>query len=313
LLSQDYIEGSEVKKGQLLFQIDPRPFQALLDQAKSKLVQDQAQESRTAWEVERYTPLAQQKAISQQEYIEVVQAHRGAQALVKADEAAVEQAQVNLDFTRITSLIDGLAGVAQAQIGDLVGPNGPVLTTVSSIDPIKVYFNASEQAYLAYRRQYTNLAERVQHEQALQLQLILADGSTYPLPGKFLFAGREVSPTTGTILLVGEFPNPGLVLRPGQFARVRARTQLQEGVLVVPQRAVTELQGSYQVVTVDHQNKAHIQPVTVGDQIDTQWVIEKGLQPGARVVVEGAEKAKEGMTVNPEPFTPTNKPAIASQ
>ena len=312
LLSQKYTEGSEVKKGDLLFEIDPRPFQALLDQTKSKLAQDQAQESKTRWDVDRYAPLAKQNAISQQEYNDALQSNLAAQAQSKADQAAVEAAELNLGFTKINSPIDGLAGVAQAQIGDLVGPNGPVLTTVSTINPIKVYFTASEQAYLAYRRQYTNETARTTHEQELELQLVLADGSTYPYPGKFYFAGREVSATTGTIQLAGLFPNPTFVLRPGQFARVRARTETRKGAIVVPQRAVSELQGSYQVGVVDQNNKVHIQSVKVGDQVGSDWVIEKGLAAGERVIVEGTQKAKEGATVNPQTYVTTNRTAIAA-
>jgi membrane fusion protein (multidrug efflux system) len=313
LLSQNYTEGSEVKKGELLFGIDPRPFQAVLDQAKSKLAQDQAQESRTKWDVDRYAPLAKQNAISQQEYNDAVQSNLAAQAQVKADEATVEAAQLNLGFTRITSPIEGLAGLAQAQIGDLVGPNGPVLTTVSTINPIKVYFTASEQAYLAYRRQYTNAVERTTHEQELELQLILADGSTYQYPGKFYFAGREVSATTGTIQLAGLFPNPGYVLRPGQFARVRARTETRKNAILVPQRAVAELQGSYQVDVVDETNKVHVQNVKVGEQLGSDWLIEKGLSAGERIIVEGTQKVtKDGITVNPQPYSNTNRTAVAA-
>jgi len=302
LLTQNYVEGSEVKKGDLLFQIDPRPFQALLDQAKAKLALDEAQESRTKWDVERYAPLAKQNAISQQEYIDAVQSELGAEAQVKADTAAVDSAKLNLEFTRIIAPIDGLAGIAMAQIGDLVGPNGSLLTTVSTVDPIKVYFPVSEQDYLAYRRQHTNATERASHEQGLALQLILADGSTYSNPGRFYFAGREVSPTTGTLQLAGLFPNPDRTLRPGQFAHVRAETAIRKGALLVPQRAVTELQGSYQVATVDAENKAHIRPVTVGERMGSDWIIEKGLQAGDRVVVEGTQKVKEGIAVDPQPY-----------
>ena len=303
LMSQKYREGSEVKKGDLLFEIDPRPFAAALSQAKSKLAQSEAQQSRTRWDVERYAPLAKQNAISQQEYNNAVQADLAAQAQVKADQAAIEAAELNLEFTKISSPIDGLAGVAQAQIGDLVGPTGPVLTTVSTIDPIKVYFTASEQSYLAYRRQYADPGERAVHEHDLELQLILADGFVYPHPGKFLFAGREVNPLTGTIQLVGEFPNPGYTLRPGQFARVKARTQTIKDGIVIPQRAVSELQGSYQVAVVDAESKAHLARVTVGEQIGSDWVIEKGLHPGDRIIVEGIQKVREGAVVRPEPFT----------
>jgi len=312
LLSQDYTDGSQVAKGQLMFQIDPRPFQALLDQALSKFAQDQAQASRTQWDVERYAPLAKQNAISQQEYHDAVESNLAAQAQVKADQAGVEAAKLNLEFTRITSPIEGLAGIAQAQIGDLVGPNGSILTTVSTINPIRVYFNASEQSYLAYRRQYTNAMERAVHEQGLELRLILADGSDYAYPGKLYAVGREVNPTTGTIQVIGLFPNPGYVLRPGQFGRVRARTQIRSDALVVPQRAVTQLQGTYEVATVDNQNKAHIQPVTVGEQLGSAWVIEKGLRPGERVIVEGAQKVKEGIPVNPQPYDANEHSSVAT-
>jgi len=316
LLTQDYSEGSQVKKGALLFQIDPRPFEAALSQANAKLAQDQAQQSRTHWDVERYEPLAKKNAISQQEYINAVQSDLAAQAQVKADEALIQTAQLNIEFTKITSPIDGLAGIAQAQIGDLVGPGGPLLTTVSTIDPIKVYFITSEQAYLTYRRQYTNATERATHEQELELELILADGSVYPHKGKFVFAGREVNPTTGTIQLTGLFSNPDAILRPGQFARVRAKTQVRKGAIVVPQRAVSELQGSYQVALVNEQNgtnKVHLQPVTVGERIGSDWIIEKGLKPDERVVVEGTQKAKEGAVVTPKPFTePAAQPQSAN-
>jgi RND family efflux transporter MFP subunit len=302
LLTQNYVEGSDVKKGDLLFQIDPRPFQALLDQANAKLALDEAQRSRTKWDVERYAPLAKQNAISQQEYIDAVQSDLAAEAQVKADTAAVDSAKLNLEFTRIISPIDGLAGIALAQIGDLVGPSGTLLTTVSTVDPIKVFFPVSEQDYLAYRRQHTNALERASHEQGLSLQLILADGSIYPTPGRFYFAGREVNLTTGTLQLAGLFPNPDRVLRPGQFAHVRAETQIRKGALLVPQRAVTELQGSYQIATVDAEDKAHIRPVTVGERIGSEWIIEQGIQSGERVVVEGTQKVKEGVKVNWQKF-----------
>ncbi len=309
LLTQNYVEGSQVKKGDLLFEIDPRPFQAALDQAKGKLAQDEAQHGKTQLDVKRYIPLAGQNAISQQELDDAVQADLMAEAAIKSDQAAVETASLNLEFTRITSPIDGVAGLAQAQIGDLVGPGSGVLTTISTIDPIKAYFSISEQSYIAYRRQYTNTAERATHEQGLELQLILADGTTYALPGKFYFAGREVNMTTGTLLVAGLFPNPDGVLRPGQFARVRAKTEIRTGALMVPQRAVSELQGSYQVAIVDSKTNVHIQPVTVGAQVGSNWLIEKGLQAGDRVIAEGVMKVKEGLPVNPQPFsnqTPTN-------
>ena len=313
LLKQNYSEGKPVKTGDLLFEIDPRPFQAALDQAKAKLAQDEAEQSRTAWDVQRYAPLAKKSAISEQEYNTAYQADLAAQAQVKADQAAVEAAQVNLGFTKIASPIDGLAGIALAQIGDLVGPSGSVLTTVSTIDPIRVFFTTSEQAYLTYRRQYTNVTERATHEQELELQLILADGSVYPYRGRFVYAAREVNPTTGTIQLVGYFPNPDSVLRPGQFARVRAKTETRKDAILVPQRAVSELQGSYQMAIVDDQNKAHVRAVTVGDRVGSDWIIEKGLKPGDRVIVEGAQKVKDGITVVPKPFTAAQSPAATGK
>lgn len=310
LLTQNYSEGSQVKKGDLLFQIDSRPFEAALSQAQAKLAQDQAQQSRTHWDVERYEPLAKKNAISQQEYINAVQSDAAAQAQVKADEALVQSAQLNIEFTRIVSPIDGLAGIAQAQIGDLVGPGGPLLTTVSTINPIKCYFITSEQAYLTYRRQYTNATERATHEQELELELILSDGSVYPHKGKFVFASREVNPTTGTIQLTGLFPNPEAILRPGQFARVRAKTQTRKDAILVPQRAVSELQGSYQVALVTDQNgtnRVHIQTITPGERVGSDWIIEKGLKSGDRVIVEGTQKAKEGAVVSPKPYVPTKE------
>lgn len=303
LMEQAYAEGSLVKKGDLLFQIDPRPFQAALDQAKAKLAQDQAQQSRTQWDVDRYAPLAKENAISQQEYIDAVHSNTSAKAQLQADEAAVEAANLNVGFTRLTSPINGVAGIAQAQIGDLVSPSTGPLTIVSTIDPIRCYFTVSEQAYLAYRRQYTNTTERATHEQELRFEIILADGSIYP-GGKFYFVGREVNPTTGTLQVAALFPNPNYILRPGQFARVRAMTQMRHGAIVIPQRAVTELQGIYQVAVVDSQNKAHIRTVTMGDRVGSDWLVEQGLQPGARVIVEGGQKVKEGEVVNPKPFQP---------
>lgn len=304
LLSQNYNEGSEVKRGDLLFQIDPRPFQAGLDQALARLAQDRAQAGKTEEDVKRFTPLAQEQAISQEQLDDAVQANLAADALVKADEAAVENAQLNLGFTKITSPIDGLAGTALAQIGDLVGQSSSVLTTVSTINPIKVYFQVSEQSYLAFWRRLAGSG----NADEFPLQLILSDGSVYPQTGKFFYADRQVDPNTGTLQIFGLFPNANFILRPGQYGRVRAQTQTRTNALIVPQRAVVQLQGSYQVTIVGETNTAHLQPVTVGEQIGSDWIIESGLKPGDRVVVEGTQKAKEGAVVNPKPFgTETNQ------
>jgi membrane fusion protein (multidrug efflux system) len=309
LLMQNYAEGSEVKKGDLLFQIDPRPFQAALDQARAKLAQDKAQSGKTELDVERYTPLAKEQAISQEELDDAVQANLAANAQVTADEAAVENAQLNLGFTKIKSPIDGLAGTALAQIGDLLSPSSGLLTTVSTLNPIKVYFQISEQSYLNFWRHH---AAGSGAETNVELELIFSDGSIYPQKGKFFFADRQVNPNTGTLQIAGLFSNADFILRPGQYGRVRAQTETLTNALIVPQRAVTELQGTYQVSVVDNQDKAHLQPVKVGEQIGPNWIIESGLKSGDRVVVEGMLKAKEGAVVSPKPFgTETNQTNLA--
>ena len=306
LLTQNYAEGRDIKKGDLLFQIDPRPFQAELDQANAKLAQDKAQAGKTELDVKRYTPLAQEQAISQEQLDNAVQANLAANAQVKADEAAVENGQLNLGFTKITSPIDGLAGIALAQIGDLVGQSGgSVLTTVSTINPIKVYFQVSEQSYLTFWRRLIGSGNA---GETFPLQLIFADGSVYPEPGTFSFADRQVNSTTGTLQIVGLFSNADYMLRPGQYGRVRAQTQTLTNALLLPQRAVAELQGTYQVTVVSETNSVHLQSVTVGEQIGSNWIIDSGLKPGDRVVIEGTQKVKEGAVVNPKPFgTETNQ------
>ena len=310
LLKQNYTEGSLVKKGDLLFQIDPRQFQALLDQAQAKLAQDQAQAAKTELDVKRYTPLAQEQAISDEQLVNAVQANLAAVAQVKADDAAVEAAQLNLAYTKITSPIDGLAGIALAQTGDLVGPAGNVLTTVSTLDPIKAYFQVSEQSYLSFWR---NLISGPEMNPDFPLQLVLTDSSVFPQTGKFFFADRQVNPNTGTLQIVGVFPNPDDLLRPGQYGRVRAQTHTLTNALLVPQRAVAELQGAYQVDVLDETNSVHLQMVQVGDQNGADWVIKSGLQAGDRVLVEGTQKVKEGTVVNPQPFDPTtNQPGTTA-
>jgi len=299
LLAQNYAEGSAVKKGDQLFQIDPRPFQATLDQARAKLEQDQAQQGKTDLDVKRYTPLVKEEAISQEELDNAVQANLAAKAQVKADEAAVETAELNLGFTKITSPIDGLAGIALAQIGDLVGQSGSVLTTVSTINPIKVDFQISEQSYLNFWRHH---AAGSGAETNVELQLIFADGSVYPEKGRFFFADRGVNPNTGTLQIVGLFTNANSILRPGQYGRVRAQTHTVTNALLVPQRAVVELQGAYQVTVVGETNAVRLQSVQVGEQVGANWIIENGLTPGDRVVVEGTQKVKAGTVVNPQPF-----------
>jgi RND family efflux transporter MFP subunit len=304
LLKQDYLEGSKVKQGQLLFEIDPRPFQAALDQALSKQAQDEANVGKTELDVKRYTPLAKEQAVSQEELDNAVQANLGAKASVEADKAAVENARLNLGFTTITSPVDGIAGIATAQIGDLVGPGGSVLTTVSTVDPIRAYYNISEQFYLTYRREHAKPGQQTP-ENEIPLELILSDGSAYPKRGKWLFTSRQIDINTGTLQVAATFENPENLLRPGQYALVRAQTETRKNAILVPQRAVIELQGAYQVATVDKDNKVHVKKVQVGQQIGTDWLINGGLAPDDRVVVEGLQKAnKEGAEVDPQPWNP---------
>ena len=316
LLKQGYQEGAFVKQGQLLFQIDPRPFQAALDQAQGQLAQAkamlanaQAVQRRTELDVQRYTPLAKEQAASQQDLDNSVQNNLAAiatvetaKAQIKTYEAAVETARINLDFTRLVAPIDGIAGQAQLQVGALVTPNSGIVTSVSTVDPIKVYFTVGEPQYLAWRKRFPTETGSDEAGKALHLQLILADGSTYPYEGKFYFADRQVNESTGAIRLAGLFPNPGSVLRPGGYAKVRAVISVQHDALLVPQRAVSELQGGYQVAVVGADDKVGIRNVAVGDRLDTRWIITDGLHAGERVVAEGVQKVRAGAPVNPKPF-----------
>ena len=289
LIKQDYSNGKYVKAGDLLFEIDPRTFQATLDQAKAQL-------TKTEQDVKRLTPLVKQNAVSQEELDDAVQANLAAKAQVDA-------AQINLDFTRITSPIDGIAGIAVPGLGDLVSPSSGPLTTVSQMDPIKVNFIVGEQGYLKYVRRYLEgsaVAPRAVPE--MELELILADGNPYPQKGKVIAADRQLDPRTGSIKMTGVFPNPDYLLRPGQFARVRAKVGVNTAALLVPQRAVTELQGDFQVAVIGADNKITIRSVEVGEQVDSMWIIKKGLNPGEKVVAEGVQKVKEGLQVTVQPF-----------
>ncbi|GKT10310.1 efflux RND transporter periplasmic adaptor subunit [Desulforhabdus sp. TSK] len=313
LARQAYKEGASVKKGDLLFEIDPRTFKAALDLAEAQLAIAKAKLGKTQLDVKRYRPLAKESAISQQELDDAVQADLAAKAGVQAAEANVEQARLNLSFTRITSPVDGIAGSANAQIGDLVGPSQTgELTMVSTVDPIKVYFPISEQEYMVLIRGVPKSG--AMPEAARQkLDLILADGSVYPYKGEFSFAERQVDVKTGTIRLATLFPNPGNVLRPGQFGRVRAIMDVKKGAIMIPQRAVIELQGSYQVAVVNPDNKVNIRSVKTGERVENLWVISSGLQPGERVIVEGIQKVKEGMLVSPKPVqVESNSPSGSS-
>ena len=372
LLRQDYKEGSLVKKGQLLFELDARPFQAALDQAngqvaqfqgqleqahsqvtqaealaaqansqllqsQAQLAQAQANQVKTQLDVNKYAPLAEQKAVTQQDLDNAVQSNNVAKAQVEAAkagvetaraqlraanaqigtakaatntakgqienaEAAVRTAQLNLGFTRIISPIDGIAGIAQAQVGNLITTTSAPLTTVSTVDPIKVYFTLSEQQYLNFTKRNLIEARHGASVVQIELELILSDGTTYPEKGSFFFADRQVDPKTGAIQMAGIFPNLGNVLRPGQYGRVRAVTATKNDALLVPQRAVTELQGTYQVAVVGRDNKVEIRTVKVGDRTDSNWIIEDGLKAGESVIVEGLQKVRPGATVNPKPL-----------
>jgi membrane fusion protein (multidrug efflux system) len=302
LVKQNYREGDPIKKGDLLFEIDPRPFKAALDQAKGLLAQAEAKLGKTELDVKRYGPLVKDKAISQEEYDDAVQANLEAKAAVVSATAQVETAQLNLEFTSITSPIDGIASIAKAQVGDLVGPATGELTTVSTVDPIKAYYNVTEQAYINFTKQFSTESDRYGRLRQLEIDLILTDGTVYPLKGKIYAADRQIGPTTGALKVEALFPNPGNSLRPGEFARVRIKLDLKHDSLLVPQRAVSELQGSYQVAVVEADNRIHIQPVRVGDRSGNLWMIEEGLHTGQRVVVEGIQKVREGMTVTTTNF-----------
>jgi membrane fusion protein (multidrug efflux system) len=325
LLSQNYKEGSYVTKGELLFEIDPRPFQASLDQAKGQLAQAQAQlgqyeaqfataqanELKSQLDVEKYGPLAKADAVSKQDLDNAVQTNLAnkaqvqaakaaigaAKAQIQANQAAVETATINVDFTRIVSPIDGVDGIAQAQVGDLVNPGSGTLTTVSTLDPIRDYFSVSEQEYLALRNQFSGSGS-----ERWKLQLILADGTTFPHPGEFYFADRQVNQNTGAIQLAALFANPGNVLRPGQYGKVRAVKRVQRNALLIPQAAVSEQQGSYVVQVVGANSKVAARTVHVGGRTPTMWVIQDGLATGERVIVEGQQNLKPGMSVQTKPF-----------
>jgi len=344
LLSKNYTEGLFVRKGQSLFDIDPRPFQAALDQARGDLARAQAQlaqaegqqlqsqaqvaqaeanQGKSQLDVDRYIPLAKAKAITDQELDNAVQNNLAAKAQVKAGNAAVvsakaaivaakatiaaaealvKTAELNLGFTRITAPIDGIAGLAQAQVGNLVSPTSGTLTTVSTVDPIKVYFTPTEREYLNFNRANPTQSELDAARSKLELELVLVDGTIYPQKGRFYVRDRQVDQKTGAIRVAGVFPNPGDLLRPGQYGRVRAVMNVRKDALLVPQRAVAELQGSYRVAVVGGDNKVSIRPVKVGDRSGSMWIIEDGLSAGERVVAEGTQRVRPDVVVNPKPY-----------
>jgi membrane fusion protein (multidrug efflux system) len=322
LIKQNYTNGAFVRLGAPLFEIDPRPFQAALDQAnanmeqaRANLARAQAQLGKTEMDVARYTPLAKESAISQQELDDSVQANLAAKAqveqtkaAVESARAAVESAKLNLSFTRISSPIDGIAGIATAQIGDFVSPADPPLTTVSTINPILVGFTASEQEYLsAVKQAQLSGTSREATLRKLDWQLRLGDGTTYPHTGRFYALDRQVDVRTGAILVKIEFPNPGNVLRHGGFANISTIVRVQKGAVLVPQTAVSELQGGYLVAVIGGDSKVSIRPVQVGSKFGSMWIVNEGLTPGQRVVAEGFQKVRDGMEVRAEPQKATTQ------
>src|SRR5712692_4815112 len=296
IIRQNYKEGSVVKKGDVLFEIDPRPFKAALDQAKGQLAEAEAQLGKATLDVQRDTPLAEARAIAQSQLDTEIQAKLGAQAIVLAAKANVEQAELNIEWTRVTSLVNGIAGIAQVQIGNLVGPTS-VLTSVSQVDPIKTYFTVSEQEFTDFHRRFPTQESVEEQRRRIPLQLLLADGTVYERTGTIYFADREINPATGAIRIAGVFPNPNNLLRPGGYGRVRASVKTQNGALLVPQRAVIELQGSYQVAVVGSDNKVSIRPVKVGERVGKLWIDTDGLKAGEHVIVEGVMKVRDGAPV----------------
>ena len=300
LMRRTYQEGAYVKKGLVLFEIDARPFQAALSQAQARYAEAEAQLAKTDRDLKRDRPLAEQRAIAQSQLDNDISAHDAAQAALSSSKAAVESAQLNLGFTRVTSLIDGVAAIASAQIGDLVGPT-TLLTTVSQLDPIKAYFPLSEQEYLGIAGAVATPDAAAKLWQASGgLDLVLADGSIYPRKGRVLAIDREVDPKMGTIRVSALFPNPGNVLRPGQYGRVRAQTSVRKQVLLVPQRAVSELQTGYQLRIAKSDNHVAVRSVKLGPRVGSRWIVEEGLQPGDRVIVD-APTVRDGTAVNPKP------------
>jgi len=296
LVRQNYKEGDVVRKGQVLFEIDPRTFEAALGQAKGELAAQQARWDTAKANLKRIKPLAEQKAVSQKDLDDATGTEQAAHASVIAAQAAVDKANVDLGFTKVTSLIDGVAGIAKAQIGNLVGPGATEeLTTVSMVNPIKIYAQISEQEYMKAMRSQSD-------KRKLPLELILADGSIYPHKGEIAFADRQVDVRTGTIKVAALFPNPNNLLRPGQFAKIKVTMETKQGALLVPQRAVTEMQGKYLVAVIGTDSKVAIRPVTATEKVGSDWIIEEGLKPEDRIVAEGIQKVKEGLTVNPKPF-----------
>ena len=320
LIKQNYREGEMVKKGRVLFEIDPRTFQAAvdqamgtLDQAKGDLARAEANYATAKAELARVKPLAAKNAVSQRDLDDAVGRDLATKASVEAAKASVvaaaanlEKAQLDLGFCKITSPVDGIAGIAKTQLGNLVSPNSTQeLTTVSSVNPIKSYINVSEREYLSVRDSSRNPED-------IPLQITLADGSVYPHKGRLAMSDRQIDPSTGTLKIGALFPNPDNLLRPGGYSLVRATMGIRKGAILIPQRAVSDVQGKLMVAVVGSDNKVDIRQVQVGERIGSDWIITAGLKVGETVVVEGTQKARPGAVVNPKPFNPT-APAAAPE
>jgi membrane fusion protein, multidrug efflux system len=306
LLAQFYSEGSYIKKGQAMFQLDQRQAQAAVQQAQGRLERARASLAQAQIDVRRYTPLVAQKAVSQAELDKAQSMERAATAEVDADQAVLDNAKLNLGWTTVTSPISGIAGISKVGVGDLMTPT-TIMTTVSDINPINVDFSIAEQDYMRFTREKTG------RDAGRSLQLILGDGAVFPERGRALLVNREVDARTGTIQVRAEFPNPGNVLRPGQYARIRAVTEVRKSALLVPQQAVSELQGIYQVGVVGQDNKAAIKTVKLGPQFGDMWVVESGLEAGENVIVDGLQRVKTGMTVAPAQFKDTQANAQSGE
>jgi RND family efflux transporter MFP subunit len=312
IVSREYTEGSVVKKGDLLFQIDPRPFDAALAQAKGNLAKDKANQAKSDADEKRAIDLFNKKVISDQERDTAIAAAGSNRANVEADEAAVKQAEINLGYTKITAPIDGVAGFTNNQVGDLVGPSTGPLTTVSQIDPIKAVVTAGEGPWTDFISRHPDADERQRYIKSLDFELILSNSEVYPHKGKFYALDRSLDVKTGSIRYEVTFANPGNILRPGQFGKVRFVADMKKGAMVVPQEAVNELQGNYQVAVVDQNDKVSIRPVKMGERIGALWEVTDGLKPGDRVVVQGVQKAREGATVKVKEWTPPAQPEVSS-
>ena len=310
IISQDYKEGTAVKKGDPLFQIDPRPFEQALAQAKATLEKAQATQLKADQDQKRALELFSRKVTSEQERDTALQAAAASKGDTEADQAAVKSAELNLEYTKITAPIDGIAGFVTAQVGDLVGPSSGPLTTISQVDPIKAVVTAGEQGFTEFVTRYPDPEKRAERLRNFEFELILGNGAVYPQKGKFYALDRNIDARTGSIRFEVTFPNPGNLLRPGQFGRVRVVYDTRKGALLVPEEAVTELQGNYQVAVVGDDNKASIRPVKVGQRFGGMWEITEGVKPGERVIVQGAQKVQEGTAVTAKLWAPpTQTPA----